>query len=57
LPRGKLVYRQQNKVLFICAGSGITSAFSMANALLSQPHYIDKEMSAFTFWFYTARKL
>ena len=36
LPRGKFVHRDQNKVLFICAGSGITPAFSMINTLLDQ---------------------
>jgi ferredoxin-NADP reductase len=34
LPRGKFVHRDQNKLLFICAGSGITPAFSMINKLL-----------------------
>jgi ferredoxin-NADP reductase len=34
LPRGKFVHRDQDKVLFICAGSGITPAFSMINNLL-----------------------
>ncbi len=34
LPRGKFVHRDQEKVLFICAGSGITPAFSMINKLL-----------------------
>lgn len=34
LPRGKFVHRDQNKLLFICAGSGITPAYSMINNLL-----------------------
>lgn len=34
LPRGKFVYRGQEKILFISAGSGITPAFSMINKLL-----------------------
>jgi ferredoxin-NADP reductase len=46
LPRGKFVHRQQDKVLFICAGSGITPAFSMINTLLNQPHDTNKETSA-----------
>ncbi|MBL4797664.1 MAG: iron-sulfur cluster-binding domain-containing protein [Oleispira sp.] len=36
LARGKFVHRDQDKVLFICAGSGITPAFSMINNLLSK---------------------
>jgi ferredoxin-NADP reductase len=36
LARGKFVHRDQDKVLFICAGSGITPAFSMINNLLAQ---------------------
>lgn len=35
LPRGKFVHRDQDKLLFICAGSGITPAFSMINDLLA----------------------
>ena len=34
LPRGKFVHRDQTKILFISAGSGITPAFSMINKLL-----------------------
>lgn len=37
LPRGKFVHRNQEKLLFICAGSGITPAFSMINHLLKEP--------------------
>lgn len=33
-PRGKFVHRDQEKILFISAGSGITPAFSMINKLL-----------------------
>jgi NAD(P)H-flavin reductase len=36
LPCGKFVHRDQDKLLFICAGSGITPAFSMINDLLAQ---------------------
>lgn len=36
--RGKFVHRDQEQVLFICAGSGITPAFSMINQLLAQPN-------------------
>ncbi len=35
--RGQFVHRDQQQVLFICAGSGITPAFSMINQLLAQP--------------------
>ncbi|CCK75559.1 MAG: iron-sulfur cluster-binding domain-containing protein [Oleispira antarctica] len=35
LPRGNFVHRNQDKLLFICAGSGITPAFSMINNLLN----------------------
>lgn len=35
-PQGKFVHRGQNKLLFICAGSGITPAFSMINGLINK---------------------
>jgi len=38
LARGKFVHRDQSKVLFICAGSGITPAFSIINHLLNSSH-------------------
>lgn len=37
-PRGKFVHRDQEQVLFISAGSGITPAFSMINHILTQPN-------------------
>lgn len=40
-PQGHFCYRQQNRLLFICAGSGITPCHSMVTALLGQhirPH-------------------
>lgn len=40
-PRGRFVYREQDKLLFICAGSGITPAFSMINNLLENPQKVD----------------
>jgi ferredoxin-NADP reductase len=42
LPRGKFVHRDQNKLLFICAGSGITPAFSMINNLLAHSRESEK---------------
>ncbi len=36
--RGKFIHRDQQQVLFICAGSGITPAFSMINHILAQPN-------------------
>ncbi|MFT4906478.1 MAG: ferredoxin-NADP reductase [Oleispira sp.] len=42
LPRGKFVHRDQNKLLFICAGSGITPAFSMINNLLAHSREFKK---------------
>ena len=41
LPQGSFVYRQQQKLLFICAGSGITPCHSMAQALLQQGAAVD----------------
>ena len=35
-PRGRFVYRKQHKLLFICAGSGITPGYAMLNDLLGQ---------------------
>lgn len=34
-PEGQFVYRQQTKMLFICAGSGITPCYSMIEACLA----------------------
>jgi ferredoxin-NADP reductase len=42
LARGKFVHRDQDKVLFICAGSGITPAFSMINDVLAQSNNAKK---------------
>jgi ferredoxin-NADP reductase len=36
-PFGQFVYRQQPRVLFLCAGSGITPCFSMLQQLLTLP--------------------
>ena len=36
LPRGKFVHRDQEKLLFICAGSGITPAFSMMGSVIEK---------------------
>lgn len=35
-PQGQFSYRQQSKLLFICAGSGITPCYSMVKDLLGQ---------------------
>ena len=35
-PRGTFIHRDQEKLLFICAGSGITPAFSMINGLINK---------------------
>ena len=35
-PRGRFVYGKQAKVMFICAGSGITPGYAMLNDLLAQ---------------------
>ncbi|MEH6448751.1 MAG: iron-sulfur cluster-binding domain-containing protein [Oleispira sp.] len=52
LARGKFVHRDQDKVLFICAGSGITPAFSMINNLLAQS---DKSSASAIGLFYRAQ--
>ena len=36
-PRGRFVYRDQKKLLFICAGAGITPCFSILKALDDKP--------------------
>ena len=40
-PRGRFVYRDQKKLLFICAGAGITPCFSILKALDSKPNRPD----------------
>ena len=40
-PRGRFVYRGQKKLLFICAGAGITPCFSILKALDNQPNSPD----------------
>jgi ferredoxin-NADP reductase len=35
-PQGRFVYRQQSKVLFICAGAGITPCYSMLHELMGR---------------------
>jgi len=40
-PRGRFVYRQQEKVLFICAGSGITPGYAVLRHMLAQPQLAD----------------
>lgn len=40
-PQGHFCYSQQAKVLFICAGSGITPCYSIATAVLGQTHAPD----------------
>lgn len=48
LARGKFVHRDQGKVLFICAGSGITPAFSMINSRLKQTNGLsDSQLGLF----------
>jgi ferredoxin-NADP reductase len=46
LPQGSFVYRQQPKLLFICAGSGITPCHSIAQALLQQGVVVDMAFDA-----------
>ena len=45
-PQGQFSYRQQSKVLFICAGSGITPCYSMIKSLLGQHVRPDMAMYA-----------
>jgi len=40
-PRGRFVYRQQQKLLFICAGSGITPGYAVLRHILAQPQVAD----------------
>ncbi len=40
-PRGRFVYRDQKKLLFICAGAGITPCFSILKALDNRPNRPD----------------
>lgn len=40
-PRGRFVYRDQKKLLFICAGAGITPCFSLLKALDNSPNRPD----------------
>lgn len=44
--QGRFVYRQQSKVLFICAGAGITPCYSMLQELMGQPMRPDMAMYA-----------
>jgi ferredoxin-NADP reductase len=46
LPQGDFVYKQQAKVLFICAGSGITPCYSMVSDLLQQQATVDTQVYA-----------
>ncbi len=46
LPQGDFVYKQQAKVLFICAGSGITPCYSMVSDLLQQQTPVDMQVYA-----------
>ena len=41
LPQGDFVYKQQQKLLFICAGSGITPCYSIISDLLAQNKAVD----------------
>lgn len=41
LPQGNFVYKQQQKLLFICAGSGITPCYSIISDLLAQNKALD----------------
>ncbi len=50
-PRGAFVYKQQEKILFICAGSGITPGFAMLNDLLKNKTSVDIE------FYYRSRSL
>lgn len=45
--RGQFVHRDQQQVLFICAGSGITPAYSMINHILTQPNESVGEIGLF----------
>ena len=45
-PEGQFTYREQPKVLFICAGSGITSCYSMVSDLLQRPSLPDMALYA-----------
>lgn len=45
--RGKFIHRDQQQVLFICAGSGITPAYSMINHILTQPNESVGEIGLF----------
>ncbi|MBK8973284.1 MAG: 2Fe-2S iron-sulfur cluster binding domain-containing protein [Hahellaceae bacterium] len=40
-PRGRFVYQHQPKLLFVCAGSGVTPCFAIAEALLGQTNPAD----------------
>jgi ferredoxin-NADP reductase len=46
-PRGQFIYRNQEKLLFIAAGSGITPCFSIMKALSRQPNSTRPEVSLF----------
>lgn len=46
LPQGDFVYKQQRKILFICAGSGITPCYSMVRDLLQQQTSVDMQFYA-----------
>jgi ferredoxin-NADP reductase len=46
LPQGDFVYKQQAKVLFIAAGSGITPCYSMVSDLLQQQTTVDMQVYA-----------
>lgn len=45
-PEGQFTYREQPKVLFICAGSGITPCYSMVSDLLQRPSLPDMALYA-----------
>ena len=46
LPQGDFIYKQQAKVLFIAAGSGITPCYSMVSDLLQQQAPVDMKIYA-----------
>lgn len=45
-PQGRFVYRQQSKVLFLCAGAGITPCYSMLQDMMGQAMRPDMAMYA-----------
>lgn len=40
-PRGRFIFQNQRKILFVCAGSGVTPCFAMADAQLGQQNAAD----------------